>query len=66
VLEQPLAGRLAAELALDWRSASNEQPMALVLRSPRLELKDLGLGAPKLAREGDKWGPQSELKLAPR
>lgn len=47
VLEQPLAGRLAAELALDWRAATGEQPMALVLRSPRLELKDLALGPAK-------------------
>jgi hypothetical protein len=36
------------------------------LASRELPEDRMFLGAPKLAREGDKWNPQAELKLAPR
>lgn len=46
-LEPPLAGRVSAELELDWRAAAGAQPMGLTVRAPRLALQALTLGPPQ-------------------
>ncbi len=46
VVEPPLTGRISGDLALDWRGATSEQPMGLVVGVPRLALQELVLGPP--------------------
>ncbi len=44
-LALPLNGHVAAELSLDWRAATPDQPMRLVLGATRLDAGDLAFGA---------------------
>lgn len=43
-LAEPLGGVVEADLVLDWRAATAERPMGLVLSVPNLTLGDLALG----------------------
>jgi uncharacterized protein involved in outer membrane biogenesis len=44
VLQPALGGRLSAQGELDWQAAQGQQPMALVLRAPSVQLDQLTLG----------------------